>query len=63
MSEHQPHDGKEHSIRDDVEDAVLAADDTGMIRSEANIVAAQLLDTAQIAEQASGADTSLTKPH
>jgi hypothetical protein len=47
MSEHERRKGQ-HSERADLLDAVLAADDTGMVRSEADLFTADLTEATEI---------------
>jgi hypothetical protein len=42
MSEHQHSRESKHSKDTDIHDAILAADDTGMVRNEADIVSADI---------------------
>jgi hypothetical protein len=55
MKQHEGrHDGR-HLERDELRDAVLAADDTGMVRDEADIVTAELHETVEISPAETGA--------
>jgi hypothetical protein len=45
---HEQDDSEEHIRQDDVEEAVLAADDTGMVRNEVNIVT---VETEQVPDE------------
>jgi hypothetical protein len=48
MSESKRYGDEKQSARDDLEDAVLAADDTGMVRGEAQIVAVELQEVGEL---------------
>jgi hypothetical protein len=55
MSDQQRTHRGPSSEREDLADAVLAADDTGMVRNEADIASAELLEETELLEDDRGA--------